>query len=103
MYSNGLTDAGLERLALLMEECGEVIQAIGKIQRHGYTNDWLTSRHRPSNRQQLEEEIGHFWYAILLLLDAGDLSMAEIERHAEEKEKTVRQYLHHQNLEITHD
>jgi hypothetical protein len=35
-HFNGLTPAEAERLALLAEECGEVIQAIGKVLRHGY-------------------------------------------------------------------
>lgn len=33
---NGLSPAEVERLALLAEECGEVIQTVGKILRHGY-------------------------------------------------------------------
>ena len=33
---NQLTPAETERLAILAEECGEVIQAVGKILRHGY-------------------------------------------------------------------
>lgn len=32
---NGLTPAQAERLAMLAEECGEVIQIVGKILRHG--------------------------------------------------------------------
>jgi hypothetical protein len=36
MSFNQLTDAEAERLALLAEECGEVVQVIGKILRHGY-------------------------------------------------------------------
>lgn len=35
-FSNNLSDAELERLAYLAEECGEVQQIIGKIIRHGY-------------------------------------------------------------------
>jgi len=35
-HFNGLTPAEAERLAMLAEECGEVIQVIGKILRHGY-------------------------------------------------------------------
>ena len=35
-HFNGLTPAQAERLAMLAEECGEVIQIIGKILRHGY-------------------------------------------------------------------
>ena len=35
-HFNKLTPAEAERLAMLAEECGEVIQVIGKIMRHGY-------------------------------------------------------------------
>lgn len=35
-HFNKLSPAQAERLAMLAEECGEVIQVIGKILRHGY-------------------------------------------------------------------
>lgn len=35
-HFNGLTPAQAELLAMLAEECGEVIQVVGKILRHGY-------------------------------------------------------------------
>lgn len=35
-HFNKLTPAEAERLAMLAEECAEVIQIIGKILRHGY-------------------------------------------------------------------
>jgi NTP pyrophosphatase (non-canonical NTP hydrolase) len=38
-HFNNLTPAEAERLAMLAEECAEVIQVIGKIQRHGYESD----------------------------------------------------------------
>ena len=34
-HFNNLTPGEAERLAILAEECGEVIQIIGKILRHG--------------------------------------------------------------------
>lgn len=37
-HFNKLTPAETERLAMLAEECAEVIQVIGKILRHGYEN-----------------------------------------------------------------
>lgn len=36
-HFNNLTPGEAERLAMLAEECGEVIQAVGKILRHGGT------------------------------------------------------------------
>jgi hypothetical protein len=35
-HFNNLTPAEAERLAMLAEECAEVIQIVGKILRHGY-------------------------------------------------------------------
>ena len=54
-HFNSLTPAEAERLAMLAEECAEVIQIVGKILRHGYE-----SRHPdggPNNRSILEREI----------------------------------------------
>lgn len=42
-HFNKLTPAEAERLAMLAEECGEVIAVIGKILRHGYDS------HHPDN------------------------------------------------------
>ncbi|MCU1313399.1 MAG: hypothetical protein JWM54_1156 [Acidobacteriaceae bacterium] len=55
-HFNRLPPAQAESLALLAEECAEVIQAIGKIQRHG-----LWSEHPESgipNYNTLQREIG---------------------------------------------
>lgn len=37
-HFNGLAPAEAERLAMLAEECAEVIQIVGKILRHGYNS-----------------------------------------------------------------
>ena len=94
-----LTPAEIERLALLMEEMGEAAQAIGKILRHGYG-----SRHPdggPTNREALEKEIGDVRAAISLMIEKGDLSVAELWRHEEEKQESVKRYLHHQYHQAT--
>ena len=56
MFSNELTPAESERLALLSEEMGEAIQAIGKILRHGYESTGPKTIVR--NRTSLEKELG---------------------------------------------
>jgi NTP pyrophosphatase (non-canonical NTP hydrolase) len=92
-HFNGLTPAEAERLALLAEECGEVIQAIGKVLRHGYE-----SRHPnggPTNREALEKEIGDVHHATIRMGNAGDISGNAVLRHADDKEKNVAKYLHH--------
>lgn len=92
---NGLTPAESERLYLLAEECGEVVQAIGKILRHGYE-----SKHPDggsTNRQSLELELGDIDAAVKMLIRAGDLSTYHIIDASDEKAESVNQYLHHQD------
>ena len=93
---NRLTEAEEERLALLAEECAEVIQVVGKILRHGYEsrNPLLAS---PSNVELLQKEIGHVEYAIQLLDQAGDVSISAIMDAAQDKKRTIHRWLHHQD------
>jgi len=93
-----LSLAEVERLALLAEECGEVIQAVGKILRHGYE-----SRHPdggPTNRELLERECGDV-LAALDLLAAGqyagkDIDSGRIQAARQVKHSKIGRYLHHQ-------
>ncbi len=96
---NKLTPAELERLAILAEECGEVIQIIGKIQRHGYE-----SKHPDGgdcNGELLEQEVGDLICAINLMISNDDLRPSEIRLGAEEKANRIRKYLHHNDLTKT--
>lgn len=95
-HANNLTEAEAERLAILAEECAEVIQQVCKIQRHGFNNDWLKQRLMPSNRDRLEEEVGHLKNAINVMLEAGDMSYSCIGAALEAKQGTIAPYLHHQ-------
>lgn len=91
---NQLTPAEAERLALLIEECGEVIQAACKILRHGYE-----SRHPTTlihNRADLEKELGDLQAALLLLVRADDIDFEHVEMFRDDKIANVRRYLHHQ-------
>ena len=100
-HFNRLTPAEAERLALLAEECGEVMQAIGKVLRHGYE-----SRHPdggPTNREALERECGDVYHAIWRLIGAGDIDGNGMSQRADDKAKSVVRYLHHQghNAEVS--
>ena len=94
---NGLNPAEAERIAILMEECGEVIQACGKILRHGFE-----SRHPdggPSNRDELDRELTDLHAAIYLVRSADvpeDMKLG----HLEAKYKSLKKYTHHQNWEV---
>jgi NTP pyrophosphatase (non-canonical NTP hydrolase) len=94
---NGLSDAEDERLALLAEECGEVIQAVGKIFRHGYeSHNPLQGADRRINRAHLEQELGHLAVAVRLMLEAHDLNETLIGIAAAQKVIDVQRWLHHQ-------
>lgn len=69
---NGLTPGEAERLAMLAEECAEVIQVIGKILRHGYES-YHPDEPSITNRHLLEKEITDFRSVMFLMLQAKDV------------------------------
>lgn len=93
---NKLTPAETERLACMSEECGEVVQEIGKVLRHGYED---RSPHDPecmTNRQNLEKEMGDVLYWMIEMAKAKDVSIDNIFEYVEAKQKKVGKWLHHQ-------
>jgi NTP pyrophosphatase (non-canonical NTP hydrolase) len=94
-HFNELTAGEDERLALVLEECGEVVQIIGKILRHGYES------HHPDNpmalnRNLLEKELGDVLAAIDMLVQAKDVDPGHIDGFRAAKHRKVKRYLHHQ-------
>ena len=92
---NGLSHAQAERLALLAEECGEVIQVIGKILRHGYESAHPDGG--PANRELLENELGVLRASYRLMIRETDFSEANMARAFTSKTARMGRYLHHQN------
>ena len=92
---NKLTPAETERLAILAEECGEVLQSIGKVLRHGYSN-YSPFTPTETNRDSLSMEIGDALVAISYMVEAGDISENDLERRIEEKRDKIKKWLHHQ-------
>ena len=100
-HFNRLSPAQAERLAMLIDECGEVIQIAGKILRHGY-DSYHPDRPHISNRELLQREL-------------TDLAAVENQIHAQDRiflpsslgvdaawSKKLR-YAHHQDeLEYDH-
>lgn len=68
-HFNGLTPAEDERLAMLAEEAGEIIQVIGKIMRHGY-NGYHPDNPDITNRSLLTKEVEDF-VGVVTMMD-GD-------------------------------
>lgn len=95
-HFNRLTPAEAERLALLAEECGEAIQIIGKILRHGYESRNPTVDRGPTNREMLEKEVADVYVAARMMFEAGDIRRLACAGHEERKQESVRKYLHHQ-------
>jgi NTP pyrophosphatase (non-canonical NTP hydrolase) len=92
----GLSKSELERLAVLAEECAEVIQVVGKIQRHGY--DSVHPNGGADNRQLLVKELGDV-HAIVRIMDRnGDIDRLKIESASDYKIEHVGEYLHHKHL-----
>lgn len=86
----------LERLALLAEECAEVIHCVSKAIRHGYEAKDPTDKMAMSNRGNLEREIGHVLCAIHLMASRSDVLWEHVVEWDREKAQKVRQYLHYQ-------
>jgi NTP pyrophosphatase (non-canonical NTP hydrolase) len=85
-----LSKAQIERLAFLMEECGELVKAAAKILRHGYVSVGYT------NRLDVEQEMGDVVAAITLLQMSNDVDVDRIEKRVKEKMISMRPYMHHQ-------
>lgn len=94
---NKLTEAELERLSYLLEECGEVIQFIGKVQKHGFD-----SRHPKygdkSNRESLAIELSHLMYSIMFMIRNNDLDTKLMAKSLKDKRERSEKYYHHQNI-----
>lgn len=89
-----LTNAELERLALLGEECGEVQHMIGKILRHGYENchkdyDYV------KNRDLLRKEILDLLAAIRLMFNTDIEAVSDKEMNAIIDKKNKYLYENH--------
>lgn len=97
-HHNGLDPEAAELLAVLAEECGEVVQRIGKVLRHG-----LESRNPYTgtcNRESLTDELTDVFTVTRLLHGLGVVHMGQIELGMPAKlERLARPgMLHHSTL-----
>lgn len=98
-HFNQLTPAEHERLSILVEECGEVIQVAGKILRHGFDSFNPLESNAPTNRQLLEKELGDVEAIKRRMFEAEDISKETIASLAAKKYKSMAKWLHHQGIE----
>ena len=94
-----MTEAQVERLALLAEECAEVIVVVGKILRHGFESYDPTHPNgvdSPTNQEMLGHELGDVEYALSLLSKHGEVSARDVLKGRALAEKKKPKYLHYQ-------
>lgn len=99
-HFNRLPPDQAEALALLAEECAEVIQAITKIQRHG-----LWSEHPDSgepNQYTLKREIGDLMAALRICEVQRLIEWGSVIGARDQKLMRVTRYLHHAKV-VTDD
>src|SRR5678815_2583316 len=99
-HFNGLRPDEQERLALLMEECAEVIGIAGKILRHGYQSV-NPIKPGPNNRQLLTEELGHVLHAIDRMVEV-DVLQVHLQDARVLKAERIGRWLHHQKESLPH-
>lgn len=90
-----MTEAEIERLALLAEEMGEAIQIIGKVLRRGWNSYHPADPEGPNNREMLERELGHVLYAMDLMEICRDITYSTVVPHKIKKRLSVGKYLRH--------
>ncbi len=76
-HFNKLSNAELERLACLAEECGEVIQIVNKTIRHGYENSHEKYNNK-TPRAMLEQEIADLFVIVELMIREEDIDTTNL-------------------------
>lgn len=97
-HFNQLTEQESEALAILSEECAEVIQIIGKIQRHGLESFHPEDPNKTINAVLLAKELGHVVYAkdrLAKILKATESFGLMVNVSASNKAESIKKYLHH--------
>lgn len=98
MIHPSLTPAEAERLEILAEEAGEVVQMVMKTLRHGKESFNPRDPKETPNLVLLSSEVGNFQRAVQLCIDCGDLSPYGIEVGSSEKSQNLLRYTHHQTF-----
>ncbi len=95
-----LTPAHIERLAILAEECSEVVQAVCKTLRHGYDSKHpqRDEMKDPDNRKMIEDELKDVKFAVGIMEKNGDINVVDYKTQTaiRDLEKRKSKYWHHQ-------
>lgn len=93
---NQLSNAETERLAILSEELGEVLQVIGKTLRHGYECRNPLEEDSQTNRRLIEKELGDVMNIVRMMYESGDIIEAAVVERSKYKASTIAKWVHHQ-------
>lgn len=91
-----MTEAEKERLAMLAEECAEVIQVVGKILRHGYESYHPNDPQRVTNRDLLINELRDIEGVTLGMSLNGDIKPPRIGSDPSDVWQKKLRWTHHQ-------
>ena len=89
-----MSPAEVEALALLAEECGEVVQAIGKSLRHGLDSYHPAEPDAGDNAHRLARELGDVQAAIAIVQRLGIVDWRDVNAAMQDKLARVTTYLH---------
>jgi len=85
-----------ERLAMLIEECGEVIQAATKVLRHGWDSHHPEVADGETNKEALERELGDVMGVMHGMTTKGDIAHIPWSSFPDNWERK-KKWTHHQN------
>ena len=94
-HFNNLTPAEAERLAILAEEAGEIVQIVMKALRHGL--DFKHPEPGETNRSGIERELGDLNAICARMVEARDIHPALIKDYSDRKAGKLKRWTHHQD------
>lgn len=95
---SGLSPAEIERLAILGEECGEVVKTVGKVLRFGW--DSQSPYGGKTNVVALEREIGSVRAIVNLMLDAKDVRLDKLQSWQRAKRGALERWTLYQSCSM---
>ena len=85
-----------ERLSMLLEEAGEVIQICGKVLRHGYDSSNPLEDHTGTNKELLEKELQDLYTLMYIMSERNDIVLDFSNDKVKEIWSRKLKWTHHQ-------
>ena len=96
MKNHHLTPAQIELLALLSEQLGGAVQAVGEVLRHGYDKSDPAKHDGATSRGKLETALGNVRATMIMLCESEGVSKEQIHFMADYKIEQVKKHLRYQ-------